>query len=62
MKMKIINLLGETIEITDYDSALNQARAFANYQGHVFVARGVSAEDYWKDIYEKLKKIKNPHP
>lgn len=60
--MKIIDLYGETLEVTDLAQALAQANEFRRYR-YTNNSRGEFEEErhiYWEDIYTKLKEFEDP--
>ena len=58
MKKFITDLLGAKIEIVDYDEALKQACLMASCRGKTLMAPGVSAEEYWRDLRDKIIALK----
>jgi len=64
--MKIKDLHGKGIEITDLEKAINQAENFKGYshQDKSFAEFDKRQKAYWTDIFEKLlilKKKQNEH-
>jgi len=59
--MKIIDLDGKEIEVTDLDLAVMQADDYRHYR-HTDPAsaeRGKQLQAYWEDLYQKLWRLKN---
>lgn len=54
--MKIIDLKGEKIEITNLKEALKQAQNFKDYYDEKNKILSDERKKYWEDIYKKLKK------
>lgn len=64
--MKIKDLHGKSIEITDLEKALKQAENFKGYshKDKTFAEFDRKQKTYWTDIYDKLlllKKNQNEH-
>lgn len=57
--MKIIDLKGEKIEITNLEEALKQAQFFKDCYDEENRILSEERKKYWQDIYKKLKKIKS---
>lgn len=60
--MKIIDIYGETLEVTDLAKALAQADEFRGYR-YTNNSCGDFEEErriYWEDIYTKLKELEEP--
>ena len=60
--MKIRDIYGETLVVTDLDEALAQADEFRGYR-YTNNSCGEFEEErriYWKDIYTKLKELEEP--
>ncbi|UIR57803.1 hypothetical protein LZQ00_08275 [Sphingobacterium sp. SRCM116780] len=58
--MKITDLKGHSIEVTDLNKAIKQARSYKDYY-HTdpsFADFDKRQNEYWKDMYEKLITIK----
>lgn len=58
--LKITDIDGKEIEITDLDLALMQADDFRHYR-HTDPSRAAAGERlraYWEDLYQKLLKLK----
>lgn len=65
--MKIKDLHGKSIEVTDLDKAIQQAGNFKEYahQDKSFEEFDKKQKAYWTDIYNKLLLLKseqNEHP
>ncbi len=60
--MKIIDLYGETLEVTDLAEALAQADEFRGYRYTNNSCKEFEEERriYWEDIYTKLKDLEEP--
>lgn len=60
--MKIIDLYGETLEVTDLDEALAQADEFRGYSSTNNSCNDFEEERriYWEDIYTKLRQLEEP--
>jgi hypothetical protein len=56
--MKIIDLDGNTIEVTDLAIALMQADDYRHYRVSEPTEMHRKLQTYWEDIYQKLLKIK----
>ena len=61
-KIVIIDLQGKAVIISDYKAALDQAAEFAGYHSTMWLSETVSAEEYWKDLYQKLQKLNPKNP
>ncbi|MGH1517037.1 hypothetical protein [Chryseobacterium sp. JK1] len=64
--MKIKDLHGKSIEVTDLDKAIWQAENFKEYahEDQSFLSYDKKQKAYWTDIYNKLlqlKKYPNEH-
>ena len=57
--MKIIDLKGEKIEITNLEEALKQAQTFKDCYDEKNQILSEERKKYWQDIYKKLKKMKS---
>lgn len=60
--MKIIDLKGIEMEVTNLDQAINQAKTFMKYT-HANATQNQKEKDkylkkYWTDIYNKLIQLK----
>ena len=60
--MKIIDIYGETLVVTDLDEALAQADEFRGYTSTDNSCKNFEEERriYWEDIYTKLKDLEEP--
>lgn len=58
MIMKIKDIKGEIIQITDLEKALQQADDFRKYNSNSENFFDKERKIYWQDIYNKLKKLK----
>ncbi|NLU94892.1 hypothetical protein [Chitinophaga sp. Ak27] len=61
--MKILDLHGMTIEVTNIDEAIAQAEKFKAYR-YVNYGKGDLSEAlylYWTDLYQKLVNLKQVH-
>lgn len=58
--MKITDLEGNTMEVTDLEKAIRQAELFKDlqYTDNQFKKLDETLQRYWTDIYEKLLKLK----
>lgn len=59
--MKIIDLDGKEIEVTDLDLAVMQADDYRHYchADPAFAERDNHLQAYWEDLYQKLWRLKN---
>jgi len=59
--MKIIDLDGKEIEVTDLDLAVMQADDYRHYRhtDPAFVVRDKQLQAYWEDLYQKFWRLKN---
>ncbi|SEW16504.1 hypothetical protein [Chitinophaga arvensicola] len=59
-KLQIVDMEGETINITDLDTAIMQARNFSGYSTRDPNHKAFMANRgrYWKDVLEKLLQLK----
>ena len=58
--MKIIDIIGCTIEITNLNEAIQITRRYKQYENENkgFSELDTKLNQYWTDLYEKLLKIK----
>lgn len=59
--MKITDLNGYQIEITDPDTAIEQAESFKDYHHIPPVESDGKKQAYWRDMYYKLLELKQQH-
>ncbi|ALR29282.1 3-isopropylmalate dehydratase [Chryseobacterium sp. IHB B 17019] len=57
--MKINDLNGFEIEVTNLKEAIKQAKVFKDLHHTPPVPSDQERQAYWKDFYEKLLKLKN---
>lgn len=57
--MKITDIKGLVLEVTDLDKATEQAKDFKNLHHIPPLPSDTKQQAYWKDIYEKLLKLKS---
>lgn len=57
--MKITDLKGLPIEVTDLDKAIEQAGYFKDAHHVPPVASDKERQAYWRDIYQKLLQLKS---
>lgn len=57
--MKIIDLNGLELQVTDLEKAIEQARDFKNLHHIPPLPSDTNQQEYWKDVYEKLLKLKS---
>lgn len=60
--MKIVDLNGFTIEVTDLNRAIKQAENFKDMHHIPPVKSDKQRQAYWKDLYEKLLTLKSALP
>ena len=62
--MKIIDLNGCELEVTNLENALKQVREFKKYShaGHEWADFDRRQKIYWTDLYQKLLVIKKKQP
>lgn len=59
--MKITDLAGQVLEVTDLQEAIRQAEIYKDtqYNDNNYKNLDEALRRYWTDIYEKLLKLKN---
>ena len=57
--MKISDLFGCTITVTDLDAAIKQAAYFKDCHHVPYVSSDNIRQEYWKDMYVKLQELKS---
>jgi len=59
--MKITDLNGESLEVTDLDKTIKQAEIFKDYEheNKDFKDLDNRHKSYWNDLYQKLQILKN---
>lgn len=56
--MKIIDLYGREIEVTDLEEAIGQAGWFSDAHHDPPVESDTERQAYWRDMHEKLVQLK----
>lgn len=59
MEMKIVDLNGCEIKVTDMDKAISQAENFKDMHHFPPVPSDKDKQEYWNDIYKKLLELKS---
>ncbi|MBT2621945.1 3-isopropylmalate dehydratase [Chryseobacterium sp. ISL-6] len=57
--MKVTDLNGKQLEVTNLKEAIRQARDFKDLQHTPSIPTDGERQNYWKDLYEKLLKLKS---
>lgn len=62
--MKITNINGSLIEVTDLDKAIKQADNFRKmrHEDKRYASLNVQLNRYWQHIYDELLKLKQQQP
>jgi len=59
--MKVSDLFGCTITVTDLETAIKQAANFKDCHHVPYVSSDSMRQEYWKDMYAKLQELKSSY-